>query len=113
MTRSRSSRSRAASSTSSIRVGRDHRGAVGVEHDRVAGRDPRAADGHRLVDRAGRVLGRAADADPARPHRQAELDELLDVAHRAVDEQRRDALLVRLRGQQVADERDRRRARAS
>ena len=37
------------------------------------------------------------------------LDELLDVADRAVDQQRRDALRLRLRGEQVADHRDRRR----
>ena len=72
-------------------------------------RDPLPADGHGLVERARRVLDRPADADPARPHRQAELHQLLDVAHGAVDEQRRDALRERLGGQQVADERDRER----
>ena len=109
MTRSRSSRSSDAASTASIARLRHDRGAVGVEHHDVAGGDPLPADRDRLVERARRVLRGAADADPARPDRQPELGEILDVAHRAVDEQRRDALLERLRGEQVADERDRER----
>src|SRR5581483_2183499 len=47
-------------------VRRDDRGAVGVEHDRVAGTDGAAADLHGLADRPDLALRRAADPDPAR-----------------------------------------------
>src|SRR5680860_1039935 len=43
----------------------DHRGAVAVEDDDVAGADRRAADLDRDVELADRLLGRAADAHPA------------------------------------------------
>ena len=100
-------------STSSTRSLLDHRDAVGVEHDDVALADLGAADGHRLADRARRVLGRAADPDPPRPDRQPELDQLLEVAHRRVDQQRGGAVRLGLRRQQLADQRDRPRPRAS
>ena len=69
----------------------DDRDAVGVEHEHVALADRRAADRHRLADRARDVLGRALHADPARPDRQAQLGQLLDVADRGVDQDRRGA----------------------
>jgi hypothetical protein len=40
----------------------------------------------------------------ARPDRQPDLFELLEVAHGRVDEHRRDPAMLRLRGQQLADE---------
>ncbi len=63
-----------------------------------------AADGDRLADRPGDVLGGALDADPPRPDRQPELDQLLDVAHRGVDQHPGGALRLGLGGQQIADE---------
>ena len=42
-----------------------------------------------------------------RPDRQPELAQLLDVANGGVDQQRGDAAALGLRGEQVADERDR------
>ena len=66
----------------------NHRGAVGVEHDRVARVDHAAADHDRPADRARVGLRSAADPDPARPDRQADRGELLDVSNGGVDEQR-------------------------
>ena len=51
------------------------------------------------------VLARPPDADVARPDRQPELDELVEVAHRGVDEHRGRAVDLGLRREQVADER--------
>ena len=53
------------------------------------------------------VLGRPADRDEARPDRQAQLRQLLDISHRAVDEHRGRAVRLRLSREQVADQRDR------
>ena len=64
---------------------------------------PPTSTGSPIVAR--RLLVGAAHAHPARPDRQAELAQLLDVAHGRVDEQRRHAAALRLRGEQVADER--------
>ncbi len=50
-----------------------------------------------------------AHAHVARPDREAELAELVEVAHRRVHEQGGDAAALRLRREQLADERDRRR----
>ena len=87
--------------------------AVRVEDDDVALADRAPADLDGLADRARDALLRAAHAHVARPDRQPELAELLEVAYGGVDEQRGDAARLRLRGEQVADERDRPRARAS
>src|SRR4051812_17933147 len=61
-------------------LGLDHRAAVGVEHDDVAGANDGAADRHRNVEFAGVRLFRAPNADPAGPDRQAHPPELLRVA---------------------------------
>ena len=81
--------------------------AVRVEHDDVALADARAADLDGLADRAGNALLRSAHANVPRPDRQPDLPELLDVAHRGVHQQRGDARDLRLRREQLADERDR------
>jgi hypothetical protein len=78
--------------------------AVGVEDDDVAGADRRAPHLDRHVELARRLLLRAAHAHVARPDRQPELDELLEVAHRRVDEDRRGPVDLGLGGQQVANE---------
>ncbi len=85
----------------------DHGDAVGVEDDRVALADRRAADLDRLADLTHRPLGGAVHPHPAGPDRQAHLAQLLDVAHRGVDQQRGDAAFARLGRQQVADQGDR------
>ena len=51
------------------------------------------------------LLG-AADANVPRPDRKPELAELLEIAHRRVDEQCGDAPSLRLRREQLADEGD-------
>ena len=56
------------------------------------------------VELAGRPLLRAAHAHVARPDRQPELDQLLEVAHGGVDQDRGRAVDLGLGGQQVADE---------
>ena len=66
----------------------------------------RAADLDRLADHAGNALPRPRDAHVARPDRQAELAQLLDVADRGVHQQRGDARDLRLRREQLADECD-------
>ena len=70
----------------------DDRDAVGVEHDDVArgGSWPRRRPPARRSCPP-RPCG-AAHANPARPDRQPELGQLLDVAHRGVDEDRGGAL---------------------
>ena len=62
---------------------------------------------------AGGLLERALDAHPAGPDRQAHLGELLDVADRRVDQDRGGAGDLRLRGEQVTDQRHRPRLAAS
>ena len=88
--------------------------AVRVEHDDVA-----------LADRArrrprpdspiapGTRFSAPLHADVARPDRQPELTELLEVADGGVHQERRDARDLRLRREELADERDGRWARAS
>ena len=62
---------------------RDHGRAVGVEDDDVARADRRSRRPRPARRSSPRLrLRRAADAHPARPDRQAELAQLLDVAHR-------------------------------
>ncbi len=59
----------------------------------------------------GTILGRALDPDPARPDRQAELRQRLDVADRGVDQERGGATSLGLGGQQLAHEGHRARLR--
>ena len=113
MTRSFSSRSSDAASTSSTALGRDHRDAVGVEHDGVAGADRRAAD----LTGSSSAPGSALPAPRTRIQRAhigtPSSRELLDVAHGGVDEQRGRAARPRLRREQVAEAARPARARAS
>src|SRR6185503_14601760 len=87
----------------------DHDRAVGVEDDNVAPLDPGAADDDRDVELAGSLLRGSLRADVAGPDGEPDLAELLDVADRRIDEDPGDALVERLRREQVADDRDRRR----
>ena len=80
--------------------------AVRVEHDDVALTDRRAADLDRLADRARDPLLRPPHADVARPDRETELAELLDVADGGIHEDRRHATALRLRREEISDERD-------
>ena len=66
----------------------------------------RAGDLDGLADHAGNALLRSAHAHVARPDRQPDLSELLEVAHRGVHQQRGDARDLRLRREQLADECD-------
>ena len=109
LTRSFSSRASEASSTSSTRSAATTHAPSASSTTMSPGADLRAADRDRLVDRPDDVLGGAAHAHPARPDGQAQLAQLLDVAHRRVDQHRRHALLLGLGGEQVADQRHRRR----
>ena len=86
---------------------RHDRDAVHVEHDRVAGIDRDPADLDRRVELADGVLVGAAHAHPARPDRQPELAQVLDVAHGRVDQHRLGAAAHDLRREQVADDRER------
>ena len=81
--------------------------AVRVQHDRVTLPDRRAANLDGLADRARHLLLGPAHADVARPDRQPELLQLLDVTNRGVDEDRSDAARLRLGRDELADERDR------
>ena len=76
---------------------------VAVEHDHVAGLDSDAADRDRHVHLARDVLARACRLVGARPHRDPEAGELVRVAHRAVDEDRRRATDLGLQRHQLAD----------
>ena len=67
LTRSRSARSREASSTSVDALGLDHRHAVGVEHQDVALADRGAADATGCADRARGVLDRRPSPGPSAP----------------------------------------------
>ena len=87
----------------------DDDGPVGVEHEHVALPDRRPSDLNGLADRAGNALLRAGDAHEARPDRQAHLAQLLDVADGCVDEDRGHTTPLRLRREQLADERHGRR----
>ena len=87
----------------------DDHGTVRVEHDHVAAPDRRASDLDRFADRAGHGLLRTGHTHEARPDRQSDVAQLLDVAHGCVHEDRSDAASLRLRRQQLADERHRRR----
>ena len=66
----------------------------------------RARDLDRLADRAWNALVRSGHADVPRPDRQSDFPQLLDVAHRSVDQHRDDACDLRLRREQLAEKCD-------
>ena len=82
--------------------------AVAVEHDEISGPDLGAADHDGHVELAHLAFRRALRAHEPRPDRQAELRELVEIAHGAVDQHRRNTAHLRLGREQLADERDRR-----
>jgi hypothetical protein len=85
----------------------DDRRPVCVEHDHVAGPDHGTPDGHGLADRPGEVLAGPLDTYPACPDRQLQLDQLLEIADRGVDQDCGGTVGLGLGRQQLTDERDR------
>ena len=88
---------------------RHRNGAVTVQHDQITGIDLRAADQDAYVQLSHFTLRRSLRAHVARPDRQPELRELVEIADRTIDEHPGDAAHVRLRREQLTDESDRRR----
>ena len=105
--RSFACRASAAASTSTRLLSRDD-----DAHRRRRGSRHRPARCGRLRPRPGRPArpgpaSRAGCGDRAGPHGDAQLDELVDVTHRPVDEDRRRAPRLRLHRDQAADHRHR------
>ena len=79
---------------------------VRVQDDDVTLTDRRAGDLDRLADRARGMLLRPSDADVARPDRETELTQLLDIADGTIHEDRRHATALGLCREEISDERD-------
>ena len=88
---------------------RDGDGTVAVQDDQIAGPDLGAADHDGHVELAHFALRRSLRPHVARPDREPELCQLVEIADRAVHQHPRNAAHLRLRREQLADERDRRR----